>query len=82
MATITRRKAGYQAQVRRTGYPTRSKCFTALRDAEMWARQVENELDRGLYLWASPAFPDTFGKLMNLLEVSDAEKAIYSGVQG
>jgi hypothetical protein len=27
--------------------------------------------------WASPAFPDTFGKLMNLLEVSDGEKAIY-----
>ena len=33
-------------------------------------------------MWASPAFPDTFGKLMNLLEVSDAEKAIYGGVQG
>ena len=33
-------------------------------------------------VWASPALPDTFGKLMNLLEVSDAEKAIYGGVQG
>lgn len=32
--------------------------------------------------WVSPAFPDTFGKLMSLLEVSDAEKAIHSGVQG
>lgn len=32
--------------------------------------------------WASPAFLDTFGKLMSLLEVSDAEKAFYAGVQG
>ena len=46
MATITRREAGYQAQVRHTGYPARSKCFTTLRDAEKWARQIENELDR------------------------------------
>ncbi|MBX3652047.1 MAG: hypothetical protein KF771_11820 [Burkholderiales bacterium] len=35
-----------------------------------------------LTAWVSPAFPDTFGKLMSLLEVSDAEKAIYGGVQG
>ena len=38
MATITQRKAGYQAQVRRKGYPTRSKCFAVLRDAEALRR--------------------------------------------
>jgi hypothetical protein len=31
--------------------------------------------------WASPVSPDTFGKLMNLLEVSDGEKTVYGGVQ-
>jgi len=36
----------------------------------------------GRAVWVSPAFPDTFGKLMSLLEVSDAEKSIHSGVQG
>ena len=30
----------------------------------------------------SPVFPDTFGKLMSLLEMSDGKKAIYGGVQG
>jgi tripartite-type tricarboxylate transporter receptor subunit TctC len=32
-------------------------------------------------IWASPVSPDTFGKLMNLLEVSDGEKTVYGGVQ-
>ena len=60
MATISRRKAGYQAQIRRTGYPTRSKCFTALRDAEAWARQIEHELDRGLFLDRTEADKQTY----------------------
>ena len=60
MATISRRKAGYQAQIRRTGYPTRSKCFTALRDAEACARQIEHELDRGLFLDRTEADIQTY----------------------
>lgn len=49
MATITRRKTGYQAQVRRKGYPALSRCFDSRKDAEKWARQVEGELDRGIF---------------------------------
>ena len=76
MATITRRKAGYQVQVRRMGYPTRSKCFTALRDAEAWARQIENELDRGLYLDRTEADKQTLGSILDryLREVSPTHK--------
>jgi len=65
MATITRRTAGYQAQVRRTGYPARSKCFTVLRDAEAWARQVETELDRGLFLDRTEADKQTLGGILD-----------------
>lgn len=76
MATITRRKAGYQVQLRRTGYPTRSKCFTALRDAETWARQIENELDRGLYLDRTEADKQTLGDILDRYgrEVSPTHK--------
>ena len=48
MAAISRRKAGFQVQIRRLGHPSLSKCFITLRAAQQWARQIENELDRGL----------------------------------
>ena len=76
MATITRREAGYQAQVRHTGYPARSKCFTTLRDAEKWARQIENELDRGLFLDRTEADKQTLGDILDRYasEVSPTHK--------
>ena len=76
MATISRRTAGYQAQIRRTGYPTRSKCFTTLRDAEKWARQLENELDRGIFLDRTDADKQTLGNLLGryMREVSPTHK--------
>jgi integrase len=78
MATVTRRKAGYQVQVRRAGYPTRSKSFTALRDAEAWARQIENEQDRGLYLDRTEADKQTLGGILDryLREVSPTHKGL------
>lgn len=36
----------------------------------------------GFAHWASPAFPDAFGKLTILSEASNGEKVIYGGVQG
>lgn len=76
MATITRRKAGYQAQIRRTGYPPRSQCFTTLRDAEKWARQIENELDRGIFLDRTEADKQTLGDILGRYarEVSPSHK--------
>lgn len=76
MATITRRKVGYQAQVRHTGYPTRSKCFITQRDAEKWARQIENELDRGVFLDRTEADKQTLGDILGRYarEVSPTHK--------
>lgn len=51
MATI--RKRGpyqWQAIVKRKGFPLTSKTFEARRDAEVWSRTIESEMDRGLYL--------------------------------
>jgi integrase len=47
MATIRRRKSTWQAQIRRQGYTPLSRTFRLRADAELWARQVEAEFDRG-----------------------------------
>jgi integrase len=46
MATIRRRKSAWQVQIRRLGHQV-SRTFHLRADAELWARQVEAELDRG-----------------------------------
>jgi integrase len=46
MATIRRRKSRWQVQIRRLGHQV-SRTFRMRADAELWARQLEAELDRG-----------------------------------
>ncbi|MBC17128.1 MAG: integrase [Desulfovibrio sp.] len=51
MATISKRgKHQWQAKVRRKGYPAQSKTFERKSDAEQWARDIENEMDRGVFV--------------------------------
>ncbi|WP_461210412.1 tyrosine-type recombinase/integrase [Desulfocurvus sp. DL9XJH121] len=51
MATYNQRGQGHwQARIRRKGYPTQVKTFTTKLDAEAWAREVENEMDRSVFL--------------------------------
>jgi integrase len=47
MATIRRRTNVWQAQVRRRGHAPLSRTFRLKADAELWARQMEAEHDRG-----------------------------------
>lgn len=49
----TYRKRGpyqWQAIVRKKGYPPVTKTFETRKDAEEWAREVEREMDRGIYI--------------------------------
>ena len=51
MASITKRgQYQWQARVRRRGYPLQVKTFDTKADAEIWARQIENEIDRGAFI--------------------------------
>ena len=51
MATITNRgNLQWRARVRRKGHPTVSKTFEKKSDAEAWARQMESEMDRGIFV--------------------------------
>lgn len=51
MATI-RKKGEYQwhVQIRRKGYDPQTKTFNTRIEAETWARAVENEMDRGIFV--------------------------------
>jgi integrase len=55
MATINSREdqdgitIGWQAIVRKKGYPSQTKTFRTKRDAEAWARTIESEMDRGVW---------------------------------
>ena len=40
---------GWQAIVRKKGYPSQSKTFRTKRDAEAWARLTESAMERGLW---------------------------------
>ncbi len=46
MATIRKRGAKWQVQIRRIGSPVLSRTFHIRRDAEVWARQAEVQADR------------------------------------
>jgi hypothetical protein len=45
MATIRKRKSGWNVQVRRMGYAPRSKTFRTKPEAQAWARQQEVLMD-------------------------------------
>nr|WP_320013086.1 site-specific integrase [uncultured Desulfobulbus sp.] len=51
MATITNRgPLQWRARIRRRGYPVVSKTFETKADAEAWARQIESEMDRKMFI--------------------------------
>ena len=51
MAQIKIRKSGrYQAVIRRDGYAPQSRTFRTKVNAEAWARDVENKIDRGVFV--------------------------------
>ncbi len=80
MASITKRATGYQAEIRRRGFPTVSKMFKTKRDAEAWARAYETEMDRGDYVDRTEAERTTLGELLEryMREVTPHKKSADS----
>ena len=78
MATITKRGDGqWQAKVCKKGYAVQSKTFKTKVRAEQWARNVESEMDRGVFLSTSIAETTTLSELIDryLKEVAPAKKS-------
>lgn len=66
MANFRKRESGlWQATVRMTGYPSQSKTFERKIDAEVWARKVESDIDKGVFQSASEAEKTTLTDLID-----------------
>ena len=53
---------GWQARIRKKGFPTQSKVFRTRREAEAWATVVESEMVRGVFVSRSEAEGTTLGE--------------------
>lgn len=77
MATI-RKKGTYQyhVQIRRKGFPSQTRTFTSRPEAEIWARQIEAEMDRGIFIDRSEAEKNTLHDILSRYrdEVSPQKK--------
>ncbi|RQZ24662.1 site-specific integrase [Burkholderia sp. Bp9017] len=77
MATITKRGPyQWRAQVRRHGYPAQSKTFDTKAEAEAWAKMIESEMARGIWVSRSEAEATTLYEALERYqeEISAAKK--------
>ena len=80
-SVATFRKRGpyqWQAQIRKKGYPPQSKTFETRAPAEQWAREVEHEMDQGIFVSRAEADSTTLGELLEryLMEVTPLKKGV------
>ena len=77
MASI-RKRGDYQweVRIRRRGHPVQSKTFNTKIDAEAWSRQVEGEMDRGVFISRKEAENTTLSEALDRYEreVSSTKK--------
>lgn len=64
MAAIWKRGNYWRAYIRRKGQPQQTRSFDTRAEAEAWARHVESEMDRGVFVDRSEAETTTFGELL------------------
>jgi integrase len=64
MATFRKRSNGWQVRVRRKGYSEVTKTFTTRSEASAWARVIESEMDRGIFVNRSEAEKTIFAELL------------------
>ena len=76
MATFRKRSNGWQVRIQRKGYPDQTKTFVTRNAAAEWARLIESELDRGVFINRTQAENTTLGELLQryLLEITPHKK--------
>ncbi|HEX9806362.1 MAG TPA: hypothetical protein VGA34_05640 [Alteraurantiacibacter sp.] len=73
MATYRKRGSGWHVQVRRQGHRSRTRAFSFKDDAEVWARQIERELDRdGITSHQRPLKATTLADLLTRYRDADS----------
>ncbi len=84
MVIIRQLKSGkFQEQVRHRGMRAAAKSFKTKTDAERWARHLENEVDRGIFVDRSEAQRTTMAELIDryLNEVTPTKKSARQEAQ-
>lgn len=77
MATIRQRTSGlWQAIVRRKGHPDQSKTFEKKADAKLWAKSIESDIGRGVFVSRAEAERTTLREVLERYarEVTPAKK--------
>ncbi len=65
MATIRQKgKFQWHVQIRRKGFPSQTKTFEYKEDAELWAKTVESEMGRGVFISRAAAEKTTLRELI------------------
>ena len=65
MATIRKRCSGWNVQICKKGYPPLTRSFKDRSTALSWAKKVESEIDRYIYLDISVAQTTTVNEVLN-----------------
>ncbi|MFS2158214.1 integrase [Pseudomonas sp. Pseusp122] len=88
MATIRNRgpavnKGQWEAQIRPKGYPAPRKTFETKSDAQAWARMIESEIDRGIFVSRVEAERTAFHQLIDryISEIAPKHKGAYSEIK-
>ena len=68
MATFRKRSGSWQVIVKRKGFGQMSRTFDTKADAEVWARQVEGEMDRGVFVSRAEAENTTLSEALDRYE--------------
>lgn len=78
MASFRFHGARWQARVRRQGHPEVTRSFINKNEAERWARSVESEMDKGLFVETQEAQRTTLRELIHryVREVTPKMKSV------
>ena len=68
MACFQKRSGSWRAIIKRKGYPTQTRTFDLKGQAETWAKQIENEMDRGVFVSRVEAESTTLAELLDRYE--------------
>lgn len=82
MGTLAKRKTGWQAKIRRAGYPAQSKTFIHKGDARAWMQEVEVQMQKGVFQAAikdQKALPKTVEGLLERYVQEEAIKKADGG---
>ena len=76
MAAFQKRSGAWRTLIRRRGYPPLTRTFDSKMQAEAWARQIEGEMDRGVFVSRAEAENTTLADALDryATEVSSVKK--------